>query len=270
MNMKKVYIFLAVIMIAITAKAGSDDFGVWTGLSATKTLPYGFSLSLEGEFRSSDKAHSVDEWNASIGLNYKVNKYLKIGTAYVFKYAYSHAKRKEHYKDDIEHPAYWNGFNYTHDYWTPKNRFNFEATGDVKLFDVLKISLRERYQFTDQKTQMVDRTKYRYKNDKKTLKNDYPLQDKNEKERKYSQYLRSRMKLEFDKKGWDFQPYITFELFNNLDNKLALDKTRFSVGTAYKINRQNEVSLGYLFNNEIDEDPNEGRHVLNIGYSFKF
>ncbi len=270
---------LALATVCLTAHAEEDDFGVWTEVGATKVLPYGFSVSLEAGFRSTNKSKDVDRWSGSLSIGYKPNKYLKFGAGYMFLYEYSPASRKEDYKkydfdgDGIEtefvDPRAWNGFNLTEDYWTPKNRFNVEVTGTVK-YDILKISLRERYQYTHQKRQMVPRMKYRYKNDQVTPKKDSPRSDPNEKEEKHTQYLRSRLRFELDGKGWKFEPYVGFELFNDLDNKLVLDKTRFMVGTSYKINARNSVSLGYLFNNDVDEEPYEGKHVLDIGYSFKF
>ncbi len=270
---------LALCFIGTTARAGEDDFGMWTEVGATKLLPYGFSVSLDAGFRSANKFNDVDRWSGSVGIGYKLNKYVKFGANYMFLYEYSPASRKEDYKKfdldndgidetEIVDPRTWNGYNQTEHYWTPKNRFNVEATGTIKLFRRLKVSLRERYQYTHKKRQMVPRMKYRYKNDQVTLKRAFS--DPNEKEEKRTQYLRSRLRLEWGGKGWDFEPYVGFELFNNLDNELVLDKTRFSLGTSYKINSQHSVSVGYLFNNDVDEEPYEGKHVIDLGYSFKF
>lgn len=261
---------LAALLATATARAGSDDFGIWTDLEATKALPYGWSLSLEAGFRSENLSRDVDRWSGTFGVGYKPFKYLKLGASYSFLYQYSPSERKEHYRQDIVLPTTWNGFNLTSHYWAPKNRFSGEATGEIKLCNILKLSLRERYQYTHRKKMEVPRTKYRYKKDQVTMKNGYPLEDPKVKERKHTQYLRSRLKAEIDRKGWKLKPFVSFELYNDLDDELVLDKTRFAVGGSYKLTRRHEVSAAYLFANKVDEDPYEGRHVLSIGYSFKF
>ena len=248
-----------------------DDFGIWTELGATKVLPYNMSVFFEGEFRSMNNTANVDRWGGSLGVGYKPYRFLKFAASYSFLYEFNSTSRKEHYKDDTGLDRDWNGYNETQYYWTPKNRFNGEFTLDYKFFGFLKVSLRERYQYTHQKRQMVPRAKYRYKSDKETLKPGYPIMDEpNEKEEKTKQYLRSRLKLDFDKKGWAFTPFVSFEIYNNLDNELILDKTRVMVGTEYKINQKNEMSVAYGFSNDVEENPYEGKHLLSIGYAFKF
>lgn len=253
-----------------TALAGSDDFGIWTEIGTTKTLPYGFSLSLDGEFRSGNLSRNVDRWSGSFSIGYKLNKYLKLGAGYVFLYNYHASETKDHYKDDIVAPGNKNGYNVTEHYWTPRNRVFAEATGSIKLFKMLKISLRERYQYTHRDEQEVPRSKYRYKNG--ILRPGYPLHDTKTKKETDRQYLRSRLKLALDKKGWDLEPYVSFELYNSLTGSMKLHKTRFSAGTSYELGKRHELSAAYIFNNttDVDDDSYEGTHAISIGYTFKF
>lgn len=269
-NIKQWGLLLVAFLAVVPVRAGSDDFGIWTDVGVVKSLPYGWSLSLEAGFRSADLSRSVDRWSGIFGVGYKPFKHLKLEASYSFLYSYEPSVRKEHYRQDVMIPTAWNGFNVTSHYWKPRNRVSVEATGDIKVAQIVKISLRERYQFTHQKKMEVPRTKYRYKKDFVTLKNGYPLQDVNEKESKRVQYLRSRLKVEIDKKGWKAKPFASFELYNDLDNELALNRTRFSLGSAYKVTRRHEVSAAYVFNNDVDEEPFEGRHVMSFGYTFKF
>lgn len=271
MKIRKRFLGLAAVALtAVTAHAGADDFGVWTDLGVTKTLPYGVSLSLGGGMRTMNNSRDIDRWSGSFGVGYKPVKYVKLGASYSFLYQHKLSERKEHYRQDIVHPLLWNGYNVTEHYWAPKNRFSGDVTGELKIYRILKLSLRERYQFTNRKAMEIPRTKYRYKKDQKTLKNGYPLNDFKEKDRKRTQYLRSRLKAEIDKKGWKLKPFVAFELYNDLDDELVLDKTRFTLGGTYKVKKRHEFSMAYVFGNEVDEEPYEGQHVVNIGYSFKF
>lgn len=252
------------------ARAGSDDFGIWTEVGATKNLPYGLSLSLSGEFRSANLSRNVDRWSGAFSVGYKPCKYVKFGVGYVFLYNYHASETKDHYKDDIVIPEYKNGYNITEHYWTPRNRFFAEATGSIKLFKRLKISLRERYQYTHRSEQNIPRAKYRFKNG--ILRPGYPIHDLNNKAESDRQYLRSRLKLEFDRKRCDWQPFVSFELHNALDENMKLHKTRFSTGTTYAISSKHELSAAYIFNNttDVDDDSYEGTHAVCIGYTFKF
>ena len=87
--------------------------------------------------------------------------------------------------------------------------------------------------------------------------------------------LRSRLTIEYDRKGWDWTPYAYVETFNDLGsfglpNALHLDKLRASVGVDYAITKQHKISIGYIFNHENDDDGNENIHAINVGYKFKF
>ncbi|MCM1107428.1 MAG: DUF2490 domain-containing protein [Clostridium sp.] len=249
---------------------GRDDFGVWTELEATKLLPYGLSVSVGGEFRTKDLSKSVDRWSGELGIGYKPLSFLKFGASYTYIYEFNAGERKEHYKDDTGLEADWNGWNWTDHYWAQKHRFQGDMTLSTKIDGVLKVTLRERYQYTHRGEQDVDRMKYRFKKDKLTPKPGYPRQDVKQKAEKKTQYLRSRLKLELDKKKWRLTPYVGMELYNDLDDGWRLDKTKFTAGVSYKVVKHHTLSLGYMFNNDIDEDPYEGMHALNIGYSFKF
>lgn len=270
LKLKFVTLLAVVLMPAAGLRAGGDDFGVWTELGVTKLLPYGLSVSVEGEFRSMNLSRNVDRWSGGLGVGYKPLSFLKFGASYTYIYEFKPGERKEHYKDDTGLEADWNGYNQTQYYWASKHRFQGDMTLSTKIDKVLKISLRERYQYTHRDAMEVPRTKYRFKKDKKTPKVGYPREDVNEKAEKKTQYLRSRLKLELDKKNWKLVPYVSMELYNDLDDEWRLCKTKFTVGTSYRITNRHEAALGYLFANDVDVDPYEGTHVLNIGYSFEF
>ena len=91
-----------------------------------------------------------------------------------------------------------------------------------------------------------------------------------EKRSKTLHLLRSRVKFSIDKKGWNWEPYVSMETHNNVGEKWNLDKIRFATGVDYKINRHHEVGIGYIFNHENDDDGNQNIHAISVGYNFKF
>ena len=82
--------------------------------------------------------------------------------------------------------------------------------------------------------------------------------------------LRSRLTIEYDKKGWDWTPYIYVEAFNDITSRMRLDKIRASIGVEYALTKQHKLGIGYVFNHEDDDDGNENIHAINVGYKFKF
>jgi len=274
--MKRLFIAALVFIPSIVWAGDEDDFGTWLELGVEKVLPHNLSVGIEGELRTQDNSSRVDRWNLGANLGYKPNKHLKFGVAYNFIDAYSPEKTKDHYKNDDG--TTWNGYNIIDKYWKPKHRFSFDVTGTVKLWKWLRISVRERYQFTHYCEVDYTKTKYRYTTttDGETgettyeLKDGYPetVSDTSYAENKH--ILRSRVKLSYDKKGVKWEPFVSCEFHNRIDDAMNLDKIRTSIGTEYKINKQHHISMAYTFTTKLYEDPNERMHAINIGYQYKF
>lgn len=133
--------------------------------------------------------------------------------------------------------------------WEVRHRYYFYATGSYSI-NRFNISLRERFQST--KRVGV----------KETAKRANP-----------KHILRSRLKLEYDIKKSKFEPYLSVELFNLLNDPVEndMDKIRYTAGTSYKLNKRNKLDLFYRYDNFMDEDEDfNGRHVVGIGYSYSF
>ncbi|MEE1005371.1 MAG: DUF2490 domain-containing protein, partial [Bacteroidaceae bacterium] len=91
--------------------------------------------------------------------------------------------------------------------------------------------------------------------------------------------LRSRLKLEYDKKRFPFSPYISAELHNSvgIGDHFLLQKVRTAIGSGYKFKKQHEISLAYILTFDIyDIEDNEvvrldeRKHAINIGYKYSF
>lgn len=262
--MKRI-LLIAFLSLPLSMSAQSDDFGLDFSLEAQKKLSKQWSLSLEGEMRTRDNTKTVDRWSIGLGLDWKATKWLKASAGYTFLYdhnggttSYYDSEEAKYLRDidgeDVEagDPKY----RYP-SFWTPRHRFNVSLSFDRKIFGDFRFSLRERWQYTWRPEQTIER--YDYLNDKNVDKTYYG---------KGKNVLRSRLQVEYDKKGWDLTPYANVEFFN----AWSLQKTRYTVGLDWKLSKQHAVGAFYRYQNvRSDDDDNEpNRHMIGVGYTFKF
>ncbi len=259
---KQAYILSLLFFLPTLAWAGDkDDFGIWMELGAQKALPHNLSVGLDAELRTRDTSKKVDRVGLGVDVGYKLNKYVKFGLAYDFIESYKDDKTTIKYKSDGETIK---NVKVTPSYWRPRHRLSLEVTPSIKLFKMLRISVRERYQYTHQKEQTL--TRYKYKQDLGTeerTETDYPK----EKAAKDTHILRSRLKLEIDKKKLAWSPFISVETQNRF-NHMNLRSVRTAAGTEYKINKHNSVSMAYVFTYHKEDE--ERMHAISVGYNFKF
>lgn len=144
----------------------------------------------------------------------------------------------------------YNLINFNHDKrgWEIRHRYYFYATGSVNV-GRFGFSLRERFQST--KRQGVE----------ETAKRANP-----------KLYLRSRLKVDYDIPKSKFEPFVSFELFNTLNNpqENTMDRWRGIAGTAFKLNKKNTLEVYYRYTNYKDDDEDTDIHQIGAGYSFKF
>lgn len=286
--MKRITIisFILAFPLLLMAK-GEDDFGVWSEIGLEKSLSKQWSIGLETEYRAQDKGRF------SIGANaeYKPVKFLKIGVFYNYMHSYKPEQREEHYRKDIPDADHWNGYNLKDDFWSPRHRAGADITASVKLWRWLRLSVRERYQLTYRPVAHRTVTKYRYdrfidgdtglpiyqlKDEDEDDVPDYPINEVDTKDNETDHVLRSRLKLEVDKKGWKLSPFISTEAHNNLGDGMNLEKVRSAIGCGYKINKHNDISVSYILTANIhDDEDSHARmhnrvHAISLGYSHKF
>lgn len=276
-----------------SAQEGNDEVGVWSELGIEKAITKNWDVGLDLEYRAQDKAR----FSAGLGTSYKLNKYLKFGLGYSFLYSERPDKYKDKSEGEVGSENWTTGYNHTPEYWFPRHRFSAELTGSIKLWKWLKVSLRERYQLTHTRARSVDKLKHRVVTEKKYDFDD----DWNEitwyeenvtddvetsiKPAYTDQVLRSRLKLEFDKKRNPFSPFVSAEFHNSVTcgDRMLLQKIRTAAGISYKFRKHNEVSLAYIltfdmYDTEEDETTmtlqtvrlHDRMHAINIGYKYSF
>lgn len=235
-------LFISLLACNTPIQAEDDDFGVWTTVTAEKKIDKKWSATVEGEYRTHDGVSTTDRWSAGISAEYKITKWLKADAGYSFLHSY---KEEEVTKKG----------NIVLDYWQPRHRVNVSLTGSLE-WKRFKFSLRERWQYTYRPQKFVEK----YASDGVTRMDDEQVKGKAE------HMMRSRLQVEYDIAKCPLTPYASCELYHNLD---GIDKTRWTVGTEYKINKKHAVEVCYRYQNKADEDETNG-HVLGIGYKFKF
>lgn len=252
---------LASHLLPLSVSAQSDDFGLDFNLEVQKKLSKQWSLSLEGELRTRNDAKTNDRWSVGLGVDYKAAKWLKLSAGY--NYLYDNNEKTSYFEATDE--AVLDGDAEVGDpkkyakYWAPRHRFNVSLTATQKLGD-FKFSLRERWQYTYRPAYTVDE-RWSY------LNNAYDGKEKTY-DGKGKNVLRSRLQVEYDKKGLAITPYANVELFN----AWSLQKTRYTVGLDWKLSKQHTLGAFYRYQTvRSDDDDNEPNiHLLGITYKFKF
>ena len=253
-------------LLAMGLSASADDFGLRTDVDITKSIGSGFSVDADFGYRMQNHWKSVDRWSAGIGLNYKLCKYLKFSTGYTYIYSYKTETWSKNYNKKGE----WRGYNVDHAFWRSKNRFTLSATGNVDILPRLNLSLREMLQITRFVSASTTEDKRRFEDSETSKIPPIAASETDYKKARTKQYLRSRIGLEYDIRHCPLIPYVQFELSNNLDNGFSLDKRRWSAGVEYKISKQHRLSVGYVYDNGVDDESESDIHCIEIGYKYKF
>lgn len=268
---------LLLVLLPLGASAQSDDFGLDFWVEAQKKLSKQWNVSIEGEYRTRDNTKTSDRWAVGLNADYKAAKWLKASAGYTLLYdnneRTSYSNQEDVDDGDFEEVGMPKKCAC---YWAVRHRFNVSLTFDKKLFGDFRFSLRERWQYTYRPEHTVsERWSY--------LDNAYDGKEKTY-NGKGKNVLRSRLQVEYDKKGFNLTPYVNVEFFNswNKDKILGIDvpyvefknllKVRYTAGLDWKFSRQHSLGFFYRYQNvRNDDDDNEpNTHLIGVGYKFKF
>jgi hypothetical protein len=237
----KYRILLGMMLWAAASSVSAQS--LWTSAEAKARLARGLNVYAEGEYRTADGMDATERWAGSLGVDYRLIKPLKIGAGYT----YIHQRQAE---------SYTRKGNVISAYWQPKHRWHLDVTGSLRTGRLLW-SLRERYQLTHRTAQSVAK----YDSDG-SAKSDEQIEAQNK------QVLRSRLQAEYLIGKSRFRPYASAEVYNALDEGFDYTKSRFTLGTEYKLNKQHELDVFYRYIHKDDSDEGAG-HVIGVGYTFK-
>lgn len=239
-SIKTGLLLAALLLTTAEVKAEGDDFGLWAEVNVEKKISRNLSVDGGVELRTRDHVKTVDRWSGSIGASYKLTDWLKASAGYTLLY-----DNNEKWNDKQTKVA---------NFWGTRHRFNVSLTGSVD-FGNLSVSLRERWQYTYRPEKTVERTKV----SKGTVEDKtYNGKGKN--------VWRNRLQLKYKvSKVW--RPYVNGETF--VSN--GMDKYRLSAGTEIRLSKQHSFDVKYLFQKSCGDDDEEGnRHIIGLGYTFKF
>ncbi len=136
-------------------------------------------------------------------------------------------------------------YNHPDGYWENRHRFYGEIDGQFKIYRVT-MSLKEKVQSTYRSG--VDATETRA-NPK--------------------MYIRSKLSAEYNLKKSRFNPYVSAEIYNTINDpqKNEITKIKYTFGTKFRINEKNSLNLFYRYSSEKNDDDVEGANILGITYS---
>ena len=233
------------ILLPIGVMAQSDEFGTWTSVSLDKKLSKQFTLGTELELRTGNNLKNIDRWSAGISVDYRLAKWLKASAGYTYLYDY-HPEAYT-YQDDGDLNKR------TMTYFGSRHRLNVSLTAS-KDFGKLNVSLRERWQYTYRPEQTNRRMDYQHSD----LGYSYPVK---------GNMWRNKLQLKYKATSL-LQPYLYGETYVGGS---GFDKLRLSLGTELKLSKQSSLSVGYVYQKVYDDNDEEGnKHVLSIGYKYKF
>lgn len=239
--MNKRFILLTLCMVASATYAQE----LWTSAGMKFGIAKGLTGNVEGEYRTQDGLAGTERWTASAGLDYKPLRWLKLAAEY--KYIHRHVESRTTKKGNI-----------VSDYWQPRHRASFSLTGSYR-WNRFTFSLRERYQYTYHTEQRVAK----WDGDDGSAKSDELVDAKSK------HVLRSRLEAEYNIRKSRFTPFASCELYNSLTSGFDHEKTRWTFGTDYKLNKRHSLSAFYRYVDTTDEDESN-RHIIGVGYKFKF
>lgn len=246
----------AVLLLCGTSAKAQTESGLLLGVEAEKTVSKSLSVTAEAGFRSRNDFKTADRWSGSVGVEYKLTKGLKAAAGYTLLY--------DNYREKIT-DNYWRP-----SYWGVRHRVNASLTGSYKVGSVLRLSLRERWQYTYRPETTTDRFYFvDYPGASWTGHTDGWTATEKVRDAKGKNQLRSRLQVEYDKKKATVKPYASAELYNSWE----IEKVRYTVGTDVKLSKQHSLDIYYRFQDQRHVD--EGDYVpdmnyLGVSYKYKF
>lgn len=274
------YIAAAILImspISTISANDSDDFGIWTSLKASKKLTDKLEFEIEGELRTIEGVQEIDRRSIGVSLGYDLLDWLKVDGGYIYISSFNQEEKKIKELVDEDWQVY--NYNIDHSYWEKRDRFFVSLIADWKIGRV-KFSLRERLQYQYTHSALTYEDKYRFinggMNDDGTTNPPTPENPDNQpdggselKSAKHNTLLRSRLTAKWDIRKCKIAPFASVELFTRLDEWTGHDKLRYRLGADYKIDKDNDISLYYMYQDNHSSN-NPAGHAVCVGYSFEF
>ena len=285
--MKRSFIITILLTFALPIMT-QGTWGLRSSIGVEKKIAKGFDIGLEAKYHQTDNFQNTDRWSIGTTLNKRLYRNqaktfnVKAGLGYKYMNVYNNWSTK--YKDKAEGvddgllPAYYIQNNYDFNYYDSYVDTRHRVTASLQVaaeFGRFKVSWRESYQFTHTDSVSGCVQKYRNSNDADKMAakgynsvgtNYYKLvQGKSASDKSV---LRSKISLDYDIPKWKYDPFISYEMFNGIDNGFQIQKSRITAGIEFSFNKKHNFELAYLWQNQHDEDEPAGSFIC-IGYTFE-
>lgn len=282
-------------LLALSAAAQSEG-GLWLGADASYDITSRLGAELEVGTRLENDFSRVTRYDAALGLQYRLARWIKVGAGYDFIGDYNGSRELDVvYKKDSNSPdgirydsngnPVVNGYNQDAAFWRPKHRAYFDLTGKWRV-GRFNLSLRERYQFTRYAPKTGVVSKYREELEAEDLDGYtqpyigpftdaygddyyYGLDRLDDKKGKSKQYLRQRVGVEYNIRRCPVTPFASYEIANDLGNDFSLVRQRVSAGIDWNLtaNKRHALSLAYIYQRGAHEEAgSDDMHILSVGY----
>ena len=225
-----------------------DDFGMSYAVGIEKKFSKKTKVEAEAELRTRNDTRTLDRWSLAVGASHKITNWLKADAGYQWLY--------DNFREKITYNVTGDYNNWRPSYWGSRHRFTVSLTGS---FDIGRFgfSLRERYQYTYRPEALTDR--YDFDNgwwEPATVRS------------KHVHILRSRLKIDYNIPRSKLTPYVSAELFNDMD----LRKSRFTAGADYTLKKKHDFGIFYRYHivNGDDFDNETNEHMIGLSYKYKF
>ena len=84
-------------------------------------------------------------------------------------------------------------------------------------------------------------------------------------------YLRNKTTLEYkiENKKKDIKPFLSYEFHYQLNDEMVVNRSRFSGGSKFNLNKRNTIKLFYIFESKFNRKNLKYGHIYGIGYSLE-
>lgn len=277
--MKRSIIIVLFAAAVALPSAAQSTWGLRTSIGAERKLSKGMDAGVEVKYHQTDNFKSTDRWSVGASVSKRLYrnkaKTISVKTSLGYKYLQVYNGWTTKYKGDESlnipdglDPDYYRfhkyNFNLSDSYVDSRHRVtaSVQASYEAGRF---KLSLRESYQFTHTDSVEFNKDKYRYKDGAwkpvETVKDGKSASNKN--------VLRSKIGLDYNIPNWKYDPFLSYELFNSLDNSFQTQKSRITAGIEFSIKKKHNFELAYMWQNQHDDDEPAGSFIC-VGYKFAF
>ncbi len=248
MQMYKTIVIFAAVLFCIPSSAQTEG-GLIVDAGAEKKLGKLWTVGAEAELRTRNNFRTIDRWAFSVNGSYKVSQWLKASAGYMLLY--------NNFRDDLSYKTSGDKNNWRPSYWGIRHRFNATLSASHKFSNNIRLSLRERWQYTYRPTKTVTRWDI---DNSKWESVSRSAAGKNQ--------LRSRLQIEYDRKRALFTPFVNAEMYNSW----SVEKIRYHVGTDIRLSKQHSMTVYYRYQDVRQRDPDDDpdMHYLGVSYKYKF